>query len=141
MQSFHLFPHLHVSALTSSIFRCSLRKGTFFGLSKLNLHQLVKFVILWLDYVELQVIEKYVRVAHQTAVDWANFCREVVHDAMYMKNEPIGGIDENGQRRVVEIDESKFGKRKFNKGHHVEGQWVSIILFFEPFLLDSIRSF
>ena len=24
----------------------------------------------------------------------------------------------------VEIDESKFGKRKYQKGHAVEGQWV-----------------
>ena len=25
---------------------------------------------------------------------------------------------------MVEIDESKFGKRKFNRGHRVEGCWV-----------------
>jgi len=24
----------------------------------------------------------------------------------------------------VEIDESKFGKRKYHRGHHVEGAWV-----------------
>ena len=29
-----------------------------------------------------------------------------------------------GEGEIVEIDESKFGKRKFHKGHHVEGQWV-----------------
>ncbi|KAK9694844.1 ISXO2-like transposase domain [Popillia japonica] len=25
---------------------------------------------------------------------------------------------------VVEIDESKFGRRKYHKGHRIEGQWV-----------------
>jgi hypothetical protein len=29
-----------------------------------------------------------------------------------------------GPGKIVEIDESKFGKRKYYKGHQVEGQWV-----------------
>jgi transposase-like protein len=29
-----------------------------------------------------------------------------------------------GPGEIVEIDESKFGKRKFNAGHRVEGVWV-----------------
>jgi transposase-like protein len=29
-----------------------------------------------------------------------------------------------GQGVVVEVDESKFGKRKYHRGHHVEGVWV-----------------
>ena len=29
-----------------------------------------------------------------------------------------------GKGKTVQIDESKFGKRKYHRGHHVEGQWV-----------------
>ena len=37
-------------------------------------------------------------------------------------NHHMGQID--GPGMTVEIDESKFGKLKFNRGHCIEGQWV-----------------
>ena len=64
-----------------------------------------------------------------TAVDWSNFCCEVVYDAMVERSEPIGGYDENGQSIIVEIDESKFGKRNYHRGHHVDAQWVRAMNF------------
>ena len=45
----------------------------------------------------------------------------------------LGGLDDlylnkfgriGGNNAIVEIDESKFGKRKYNRGHRVEGVWV-----------------
>lgn len=38
---------------------------------------------------------------------------------MVTRQEPLGGVGKN-----IEIDESKFGKRKYNRGKRVEGQWV-----------------
>lgn len=38
---------------------------------------------------------------------------------MLDKSEKIGGVG-----KVVQIDESKVGKRKYHRGHRVEGQWV-----------------
>lgn len=35
-----------------------------------------------------------------------------------------GGYREDGSRIIVQIDESKFGKRKDHRGHPVEGVWV-----------------
>ncbi|CAI6354362.1 unnamed protein product [Macrosiphum euphorbiae] len=38
---------------------------------------------------------------------------------MIIRHEKIGGVD-----KIVEIDESKFGKRKYHRGHRVEMQWI-----------------
>jgi hypothetical protein len=36
----------------------------------------------------------------------------------------LGGFDEHGQPLIVEIDESKFFHRKYNRGRWREGTWV-----------------
>ena len=58
----------------------------------------------------------------ETIADYFSYCREVCEWAVETKlgsNNPIGGVG-----KTVEIDESKFGKRKYHKGRFVEGQWV-----------------
>ena len=47
------------------------------------------------------------------------FCRETCEVTIQKKSEKIGG-----EGKVVQIDESKVGKRKYHRGHSVEGQWV-----------------
>ena len=67
-----------------------------------------------------ETVRKWVGINKNTIVDWFNLCREVC--AVYMdqiETEKIGGVG-----KVVEIDESKFGKRKYNRGRRREGQWV-----------------
>lgn len=58
-------------------------------------------------------------MSERTATDWSSFCREVVVHHVLQNKQPIGGIG-----KTVEIDESKFGRRKYHRGHAVEGQWV-----------------
>ncbi|XP_045509270.1 uncharacterized protein LOC123704820 [Colias croceus] len=57
-----------------------------------------------------------------TVSDWYNYCRETVAIYQLEKQETIGKI--GGPGKIVQIDESKFGVRKFNKGRRVEGHWV-----------------
>lgn len=54
-----------------------------------------------------------------TIVDWYSFCREVF---IYDCSRTSGKL--GGSGKYVEIDEAKFGRRKYNVGRLVEGQWV-----------------
>lgn len=108
--------HLILINYSNSI---SLRQSTFFYRSHLPLLTICGFVNLWSMNCPSNVIELQLRLANQTVVDWASFCREVTFDAMIINKTQIGGIG-----KVVEIDESKFGRRKYHRGHRVEGQWV-----------------
>src|SRR5580765_7546825 len=97
----------------------SIRKGTFFAKSHLSLLDICGFINLWTMNCPSNVIQNQIRLNSNTTCDWNSFCREVTYDAMIIHKEKLGGVD-----KVVEIDESKFGKRKYHRGHRVEGQWV-----------------
>jgi hypothetical protein len=67
----------------------------------------------------LKVIVTQTKMSMKTAVDWTYFCREVVLNAYIDHKIKLGGPG-----KIVEIDEYKFGKRKYHRGRYVEGQWV-----------------
>ena len=58
-------------------------------------------------------------LAESTGVDWDSFCCEVCKISLLENSEILGG-----EGKMVQIDESKFGKRTYHRGHHAEGQWV-----------------
>ena len=97
----------------------SLRKGTFFENSKLDLCQNVSFVNLWTLSCRIKQYKEILGISPKTVVDWASFCREVLLEAFVNQEQQMGGVG-----IVVEIDESKFGRRKYNVGHEVDGKWV-----------------
>jgi len=64
-------------------------------------------------------LELQAEISKKTAVNWVSFCLEVIYDAFILNKQKLGdpGVE-------VEIDESKFWRRKYYKGHRVESQWV-----------------
>ena len=62
--------------------------------------------------------------AHATIVDWCNFFRDECENWVERHSGEIGGMDDNGEPIVVEIDESKYFHRKYHRGQWREGHWV-----------------
>ena len=90
----------------------SIRANSWFSGSHLALQKIL----------ELTLVNTSVRWCDEskpTVIDWYDYCRDVCAEFMASHSEQIGGPG-----RVVEIDEAKFGKRKYNHGRHRDGRWV-----------------
>ena len=61
-----------------------------------------------------------VTTSSETVSDTFAYCREVCIEILCQQGDTIIG----GPNCIVEIDEGKFGKRKYNRGRIVDGQWV-----------------
>ena len=59
------------------------------------------------------------RTSCNTMVDWYSFCRGVCLDYLALHSEQIGG-----DGKIVEIDESAFGKLKYNTGKRKNTYWI-----------------
>ena len=46
---------------------------------------------------------------------YTNSYREICATVVVKNGTPVGGLDANGEKKIVEIDESKFGKIKYNR--------------------------
>lgn len=97
----------------------SIRNGTWFELSRLTIPQILLLSFMWCAKEPHGFIAEQLQISPSTVTDWANFCREVCFEIFVSGMGKIGGPG-----TVVEIDESKFGKRKFKRGRRVDGQWV-----------------
>ena len=87
--------------------------------SKLPLETVLEFIYLWSQGFTHSEVMHELKLSKKTVTEWFMFFREACMYCVIDRSEPIGG-----NRVEVEINESKFGKRKYHKGHRIEGQWV-----------------
>jgi len=99
--------------------RITIRKGTCLERSRLTLRDMMCYVLEWVTGSTSFRGQREGNFSSFTARIWNAFCQDVVIDDIMRIKIQIGGPG-----KTVEVDESKFGKRKYNRGHYVEGQWV-----------------
>ena len=106
--------------------KISIRKGSFFEGSHLQLWQVLCLTYFWsLDcgrsrgLSQKQLMKELEIGGGHTIVDWKQVYRDVCVSYFLNHPERIGGDGE-----VVELDESLSVKRKYNRGRLVEEQWV-----------------
>src|SRR5271155_3811847 len=109
-------------------FRCSLREcrksfyifsGTLFAKAILPINKIMHLAYLWLCKCTTTTVLIYTGHSPNTVCSYFKYFRQLVGDSLDELDYCIGGICVE-----VELDESKFGKRKYDRGHAVEGVWV-----------------
>ena len=81
----------------------------------INLSEAIKVVYWWSVKSTITQVRRETSLTNATLVDYFQFLREICATVVIQNREPIGGYDENGERKIVEIDESKFGRMKYNR--------------------------
>jgi transposase-like protein len=97
----------------------SIHHGSFFMHSNLKCNQTLIVTYLWLSKVKVNSIITMTGHSSGTIAAYIKHLNQVV----------AGDVDEEdcsvgGDQVVVEIDECKIAKRKYHRGHRVEGAWV-----------------
>jgi transposase-like protein len=114
--------------LENKSFRCSmascrkrvaLYNGTLFSKSRLKCNEILHISYLWLAGCNNKTIMNITGHSKPTITNFISNLRQLVSASLVRDDTIIGG-----EGVIVEIDESKFGKRKYNRGHRVEGVWV-----------------
>jgi transposase-like protein len=113
------------------VFRCethqckdrqvSIKVGTFFHRNHLSTRDILRLGLLWLSGVSHVSAVNLTGHSPNTVTSYYGHFRQLTTQSLTEEDQVIGGLG-----ITVEIDETKLGKRKYNRGHRVEGVWVVV---------------
>ncbi len=99
----------------------SVYRGSFFQNSSIKCHQVLHKAYLWLNKVSATATEITTITGHSniTVTRYIRHLNQLACDNVNTQNCRIGGND-----TIVEMDECKITKRKYHRGHYVDGIWI-----------------
>jgi len=110
-------------------FQRTVREGSVFQGQHEALQTQLLIMYEWANETPACVCEREMSLSHKTTVTYYTNFRRVCSNYLLMHPVMIGGVElinGNVEAKIVEIDESLFSRRKYNRGHHRirRGQWV-----------------
>ncbi|KAG0439548.1 hypothetical protein DMUE_2353 [Dictyocoela muelleri] len=100
----------------------SIRDNSFFEGFKLDFKTIFVIFYKYLNSISCFDIAYELDVYRNTVSDYCGAIMAVICDYISDTDELIGGYNTDGSSKIVEIDESLFFKRKYNKGRLRNGQ-------------------
>lgn len=97
----------------------SMMKKTFFEASKVSVNKILQLCYLYLLGTPVNGLVEATSLSSRTITSWLKYTRQILGDFVDFNDTMIGG-----EGVIVEIDETKLGKRKYHRGHRVDGVWV-----------------
>lgn len=99
----------------------SIFKGSFFSRCKLKCNEIMLLLYLFLSNTSCSSIQLISGHSSATIAEYHRFYLQLIENNVENEDMKIGG---NGIK--VQIDETKLGKRKYHRGHRVDGVWVLV---------------
>jgi hypothetical protein len=107
-------------------FSVTIRAGSFFSKSHLNLKNLIMLMYWWSQQHSNKSAAREFHVGKKSVIDWFNFMRDICTDYVNSHTHKIGGYDEDINPLIVELDETVIRKRKYHRGRVIptNTQWL-----------------
>ena len=102
--------------------KVSIHYNTWLQDLNLSLELITELVYFWLQHFSNSTIQHKLNIFLQTIKEWLAYLQDVCYYTVMQESKQIGGLGIH-----VEIDESKFGKRKYYRGKRMKGQWYLVV--------------
>jgi transposase-like protein len=101
----------------------SIRSYSFLNGCRLKIKTIFKVLYKYINGICQGDIAYDLNINRESVFKYGEISRQVICNYVSENNERIGGFDGDGLPKIVEIDESLFFRRKYNRGRQTSGQW------------------